>query len=299
LRLSVDRFGRRFLAFRSRANSLSARSFSAPRSTFSQRVNVSSRQASTWIDHQALSACFRIVSTPPEILQHPKGPDMDGQGASAESCGSRTLTALTPGFDVNKPLGLARLVLEMSQIHQSSSTLRRSPTCRAIALLNLGPETGRLQPRLRLKDKSADCGRAHVAGRIGVFSSIATSAVGARRQFANEFNMVPPAVKRVGSRLRVSAHDEEIWIRPGRIRPGHRGASRLRSFVAEVTRAARKAGHTGKGFGRVGAGKPRSSFGRVRRATPSPVVAILSSARRHYGTSGATSWPPVCRDAGC
>src|SRR5208337_2105208 len=42
--------------------------------------------------------------------------------------------ALTPGFNVNQPPGLTRLVLETSQIHRSSSTLRRSPTCRTIAL---------------------------------------------------------------------------------------------------------------------------------------------------------------------
>jgi len=81
----------------------------------------------------------------------------------------QTRPALTPSLDVNQPPGLPRLVLEMSQIHRSSSTLRRSPTCRAIALLNLGAETGRLHPRLRGQDKSADRGRAHVVGRIGDF----------------------------------------------------------------------------------------------------------------------------------
>jgi hypothetical protein len=40
-----------------------------------------------------------------------------------------------------------------------------------------------------LQDKSADCGRAHVVGRIGVFGSTAMSAVGARRRFPNKFNM--------------------------------------------------------------------------------------------------------------
>jgi len=52
-----------------------------------------------------------------------------------------------PRFDVNYPPGLSRLVLEMSQIHRRSSMLRRSPTCRANALLNLGAETGRLHGR--------------------------------------------------------------------------------------------------------------------------------------------------------
>jgi len=53
--------------------------------------------------------------------------------------------ALTPGFDMNQPLGLARLVLETSQSDRRSPTLRRSPTCRAIALRNQGADTGRLR----------------------------------------------------------------------------------------------------------------------------------------------------------
>ena len=53
--------------------------------------------------------------------------------------------APTPGFKVNQPPGLPRLVLETSQSHRSSSTLRRSPTSRAIALRNPGAETGRLR----------------------------------------------------------------------------------------------------------------------------------------------------------
>ena len=86
-----------------------------------------------------------------------------------------TQPALTPGFDVNQPPGLTRLVLETSQIHRSSSTLRRSPTCRAIALLNLGAETGRLHADHGLQDKSAAFGRAHVVGWIGDFRHLACS----------------------------------------------------------------------------------------------------------------------------
>ena len=56
-----------------------------------------------------------------------------------------TQPALTPGFDVNQPPGLSRLVLETSQIHRSFSTLRRSPTCRAIALRKARAETERLR----------------------------------------------------------------------------------------------------------------------------------------------------------
>jgi type IV secretory pathway VirD2 relaxase len=58
----------------------------------------------------------------------------------------------------------------------------------------------------------------------------------------------------------MAVRDDEIQIRPGPIRPGHRGAKRPSSFVGEVMLASKKAGHTGKGFGRMGASKPRSSF---------------------------------------
>jgi len=84
-----------------------------------------------------------------------------------------THPAPTPSLDVNQPPGLARLVLEMSQIHRSSSTLRRSPTSRAIALLNLGAETGRLHSGHGLQDKSAASGRAHVVVWIGDFRHLA------------------------------------------------------------------------------------------------------------------------------
>jgi hypothetical protein len=87
-----------------------------------------------------------------------------------------------------------------------------------------------------------------------------------------------PAQPKSGRRPGMAVRDDDIRIRPGRIRPGHRGAKRPSSFVGEVMRAAKKAGHTGKGFGRVGAGKPRSSFGRGRRAALA--LSSRSSARR-------------------
>lgn len=80
-------------------------------------------------------------------------------------------TAAPPRLDVNHPIGLPRLVLEMSQIHRRSSMQRRSPTCRAIALLNLGAETGRLPTTGRWRDK-----RPRGAASIGCVVSIAYAA---------------------------------------------------------------------------------------------------------------------------
>jgi type IV secretory pathway VirD2 relaxase len=76
----------------------------------------------------------------------------------------------------------------------------------------------------------------------------------------------------------MTRRDDEIRIRPGRIRRGDRGFKRPRSFVGEVMRAAKKAGHTGKGFGRGEGRKPQSTFGRGRRAAL--VLSSRSSARR-------------------
>jgi hypothetical protein len=88
----------------------------------------------------------------------------------------------------------------------------------------------------------------------------------------------------------MTGRDDEIRIRPGRIRRGDRGVKRPRSFVGEVVRAAKNAGHTGKGFGRTGASKPRSTFGRGRRAalalssrSPARRVVIMARIVRHRG----------------
>ena len=57
--------------------------------------------------------------------------------------------------------------------------------------------------------------------------------------------------------------DDELRLRPGRIRDRGRRAARPKTFVGEVMRAARKTGYTGKGFGRANRGSS-SSFGRGR-----------------------------------
>jgi type IV secretory pathway VirD2 relaxase len=85
--------------------------------------------------------------------------------------------------------------------------------------------------------------------------------------------------------------DDDINIRPGRIQHGNRGAKRPTSFVGEVMRAAKKAGHVGNSFSRNGAGASRSRFGRGRRAalylaqrSTSRRVVIKSRVVRHHGT---------------
>jgi type IV secretory pathway VirD2 relaxase len=82
--------------------------------------------------------------------------------------------------------------------------------------------------------------------------------------------------------------DDELQIRPGRIQHGNRGGKRPTSFVGEVMRAAKKAGHTGRDFGRLGGPKRRSSFGRGRAAalssrSPGRRVVVMTRIVRHKG----------------
>jgi type IV secretory pathway VirD2 relaxase len=83
--------------------------------------------------------------------------------------------------------------------------------------------------------------------------------------------------------------DDELRIRPGRIRDRGRGVAKPKTFVGEVMRAARRAGYSGQGFGRQKRGGG-SSFGRGRSAalalsfrSPSHRVVIKARVVRHRG----------------
>jgi type IV secretory pathway VirD2 relaxase len=75
----------------------------------------------------------------------------------------------------------------------------------------------------------------------------------------------------------VTTRDDDLRVRPGRIQHGNRGGKRPQTFVGEVMRAARKAGHVGNSF-RSSQGRSRSRFGRGRRAAVS--IRLRSNARR-------------------
>jgi len=88
----------------------------------------------------------------------------------------------------------------------------------------------------------------------------------------------------------MTTRDDDIHLRPGRIRHGNQGAKRPKSFVGEVMRAAKKAGHTGRAFGRTGGTTGRSTFGRGRRAalslssrSPGRRVVVMTRIVRHQG----------------
>jgi len=76
----------------------------------------------------------------------------------------------------------------------------------------------------------------------------------------------------------MTMRDDDFNPRPGRIRQGNQGAKRPKSFVGEVMRAAKKAGHRGQTFRRTGGTTGRSTFGRGRRAALS--LAFRPSGRR-------------------
>ncbi|MBV8191060.1 MAG: DUF3363 domain-containing protein [Alphaproteobacteria bacterium] len=83
--------------------------------------------------------------------------------------------------------------------------------------------------------------------------------------------------------------EDDFQVRPGRIRDGGRGVAKPKSFIAQVMRAAKKAGHTGRAFGRARGGSG-SRFGRGRSAalalslrSPGRRVVVMSRVVRHQG----------------
>jgi type IV secretory pathway VirD2 relaxase len=88
----------------------------------------------------------------------------------------------------------------------------------------------------------------------------------------------------------MSTGDDDLRVRPGRIRSGGQNAGKAQSFVGQVMRAAKKAGHSGQRFTASGGG--RSTFGRGRVAavaatlrSPSRRVLVKTRIARHRGTA--------------
>ena len=164
--------------------------------------------------------------------------------------------------------------------------MRRSPIWTARAYLRNRAETGRLRADHGRQDKSAAFGRAHVVGWIGDFRHLATRPAGAFARNTNDFN-APSAISVIGEALSaMTTRDDDFNPRPGRIRHGNQGAKRPKSFVGEVMRAAKKAGHRGQTFRRSGgrrAVRPSAADGGRRCHWP-PV--------RPAGAS--SSWPGSC-----
>jgi type IV secretory pathway VirD2 relaxase len=98
----------------------------------------------------------------------------------------------------------------------------------------------------------------------------------------------------------MKARDDDLNIRPGRIRHGRGGAKHPKTFVGEVMRAAGNAGLTGKRFASDGAGGSRSTFGRGRRAAlelsaRSPKRRVVVMARVVRLRAGHTRSAPLAK----
>ncbi|MBV9840625.1 MAG: DUF3363 domain-containing protein [Sphingomonadaceae bacterium] len=86
----------------------------------------------------------------------------------------------------------------------------------------------------------------------------------------------------------MTVRDDELRIRPGRVRDGGRGAGRPQSFVGQVMRAARKAGHTGPGLradrqSRASFGRGRAAAAALRLRSPTRRVVIAARVVRQRG----------------
>ena len=75
----------------------------------------------------------------------------------------------------------------------------------------------------------------------------------------------------------MTTRDDDLRVRPGRIQHGNRSGKGPQTFVGEVMRAVKKAGHVGNSF-RSSQGGSRSRFGSGRRAAVS--IRLRSNARR-------------------
>ena len=88
----------------------------------------------------------------------------------------------------------------------------------------------------------------------------------------------------------MASRDDDLRVQPGRIRHGNKGARKSKSYVAQVMRAAKKAGHTGSRFA-GGSRGGRSTFGRGGKAarslglkSPSRRVVVKARVVRHRGS---------------
>jgi hypothetical protein len=104
------------------------------------------------------------------------------------------------------------------------------------------------------------------------------SPASASNRYTNRFNALTAIVKLTQRRRVLSTRDNDIRVKLGRIRD--RGGARRKpdTFVGEVMRAAKKAGHVGNGFGRATGPSHRSRFGRGRGAALS--LSLSSRSRR-------------------
>src|SRR5258708_16183581 len=120
-------------------------------------------------------------------------------------------------------------------------------------------------------------GRRWLVG-LGYFAISSHHPAGASKRNAKHFSTLSAIAILAHRGTSVSARDDDLRIRLGRIRDRGRNSRRPDTFIGEVMRAAKKAGHVGESFGRGTGGAHRSRFGRGRGAALS--LSLRSGPRR-------------------
>jgi hypothetical protein len=99
------------------------------------------------------------------------------------------------------------------------------------------------------QDKSPDLRLGHVVGWIKSFGHWGSGACWRLQRKVQRIQHIERRRSSFCGPIAMTVRDDEINVPLGRIRHGNRSAKRPKSFVGQVMRAARKAGHTGKEFG--------------------------------------------------
>src|SRR5260370_33940878 len=120
-------------------------------------------------------------------------------------------------------------------------------------------------------------GRRWLVG-LGYFAISSHHPAGASKRNAKHFSTLSAITILAHRGTSVSRRDDELRIRLSRIRDRSRNSRRPDTFIGEVMRAAKKAGHGGESFGRRAGGAHRSRFGRGRGAALS--LSLRSGSRR-------------------
>src|SRR6266853_1742944 len=132
-------------------------------------------------------------------------------------------------------------------------------------------------------------GRRWLVG-LGYFAISSHHPAGASGRNTKHFSTLSAIANLAHRGTSVSARDDDLRIKLGRIRDRSRNSRRPDTFIGEVMQAAKKAGHIGEGFGRGTGGAHRSRFGRGRGAALSLSLhsgsRVVTKARvvRHTGS---------------
>src|SRR5258706_237580 len=120
-------------------------------------------------------------------------------------------------------------------------------------------------------------GRRWLVG-LGYFAISSPPPAGASKRNTKHFSPLSAITILAHRGPSVSRRDDDLSIRLSRVRDRGRNSRRPDTFIGEVMRAAKKAGHVGESFGRGTGGAHRSRFGRGRGAALS--LSLRSGSRR-------------------